>query len=1112
LLILFCKIVAHIAFLCIVFKKPKHIKMLKMRLLGLVAMLSIALCGLSQVTTSSITGNIQGEKGILLDGATITAIHQPTGSQYITSSKKGGGFTIPAARIGGPYKITVSYAGYAPSEFDNIYLALGDAYNLNVAMVSNSSNLGNVVVSGIKRKIGLEKSGASTSVGLRQLQTLPTISRSITDFTRLTPQANGNSIGGRDGRYNNITIDGANLNNNFGLSTDALPGGGNPISLDAIEEISVNIAPYDVRQANFTGANIAAVTKSGSNTFHGSAYGLFRNQNYSGLNISSVKLATPPNSKNVIFGGTLGGPIIKNKLFFFASYENEERTFPGITWSPTGGTGAGNKSSVPIDSLKKLSDFLQANYGYSTGAYDNFPNFASKNTKLLGRLDWNINKQHKVTLKYSDFDSRNDVAVNSFSTSALGNTFFTSVARFGTQAMSFANSNYSFHDVVKSLSFELNSNFRSKFANQVLATYTKVRTTRETASPLFPFVDILRGTNNYMSFGRELFSNNNDVKNNTLLLTDNLSYFAGKHTITAGISYEAQTVGNQFMPASQGYYVYNSLNDFITNAAPRAFTLTYSVVPGDDAPYSANLEIGQLGIYAQDEIKVNPSLKLNFGLRVDRPIYQSQPVNNPAIQALNLYNKDGGITNYSTGMWPKATNYISPRAGFRWDVEGDKVLVIHGSTGLYTGRIPFVYLTNMPSNSGVYQRQEIATAAQLATIRFDKDAAKTYKSLFPQTANASAPSGGFVAIDPNFKFPQIFRTNLGFDRKFGEGWNLGVDALFTKDINSIYMFNANQSTPTSTVTLGSTIRPAFANSTAATRRLNAGIANAIVLTNSNKGAAFSLTTQVSKSYAKGFNASLAYTYTYASDITANPGSTANSVWIANATSGTQNTIESAYSNFAAPHRLVGSLSYTKEYFKTFASTFTFFYEGATQGTYSYVYNGDVNFDGNSSDLMYIPSSPAEANFATTTVSGVTFTAQQQSDAFFKYLEQDKYLNTRKGTVAQRNGARLPWYNRVDFRFLQDVFKNIGKNKHTIQLSLDCTNFLNLLNKDWGIRNLAVVSNPLRIASITAGVPTYNLATYTPFGTTVPRLIDRTFINNNSLSSTWGIQIGARYKF
>lgn len=1087
----------------------------------------------AQVTSSNITGTVKDEKGATLDGASIVAVHLPSGTQYSTVSKKGGGFTIPNARIGGPYKITISYAGYNPAQYDGVTLILGDSYSINAALTSTASSLGTVIVSGIKRKSTTEKNGASTSVSLRQLQTLPTISRSITDFTRLTPQANGNNIAGRDGRYNNITVDGANLNNNFGLSADALPGGGNPISLDAIEAITVNIAPYDVRQANFTGANIAAVTKSGTNDFHGSVYGYYKNQSYQGLKIGDVKVAAPANNSSTILGATLGGPIIKNKLFFFVNYEKEEKTLPpGNTYTPTGGSKTGNTSSVSIDSLAKLSNYLLSKYGYNTGKYDNFDNFKSKNTKFLGRLDWNISQVHKLTLKYSDYESNNDVLLNSTSVPNSANSgVFTAVARNGANAMSFANSNYGFKDVVKSASLELNSNFQGRFSNQFLATYTVVRDTRTTPTTIFPFVDILNGVsngvvntgtkNNYMSFGTEPYSNNNDVKNNTLTLTDNFTYYAGKHTITAGVSYEYQTLANEFMGASQSYYAYNSLYDFMNNLTPKAYSTTYSLVPGQPAIYSANLKIGQLGIYAQDEVNINERFKLTFGLRIDRPIYPEQPLENTGITALGLSDKNGGsnTNHYSTGAWPKSTNYWSPRAGFRWDVNGDKSFIIRGGTGLYTGRIPFVYLTNMPTNSGVYQYSAVATAAQLAEISskggFNPNPT-TYQTLtgLPQTATNTVPTAGFVVIDPNLKFPQIWRTNMAFDQKFGTGWTFTMEALYTKNLNDIYMVNVNQTIPTGSVNLGGTTRAAFANTTAATRRYNVGPSNAILLTNTNKGGQFSFTSQLSKNFSHGFYGSVAYTYTFATDITANPGSTASSTWSGNATSGTQNTIESAYSSFAVPHRVVANLSYRAEYFKHLSSTFSFFYAGAIAGTYNYIYNGDINSDGNSSDLMYIPKNASEITFVPLTVGTTTYTAQQQSDAFFKYVAQDKYLSKHQGQNAERNGAKYPWYNRVDFKFVQEIFGNIGKNRHTVELSLDCTNFLNLINKNWGLVQSYVVNNPLKVASTsgTGGTPTFQLATYTPYGASAPVLVDRTFINNNSTSSTWGLQIGAHYKF
>lgn len=1115
-----------------------HVK----KILSFFALMAFSFLLKAQVTTSTIVGTVKQLNTDPLVGATITAIHQPSGTKYMTVSKKGGVFTLPGLRSGGPYTLSVEHVGYAKQDIEAINLLLGDAYTINVTMEISTATLSTVTVSGSRRNAASLRSGVSTNIGQRQIVTLPTISRSITDFTRLTPQANGNSIAGRDGRYNNVTIDGANLNNNFGLSTDPLPGGGNqPISLDAIEEISVSIAPSDVRQSNFTGGNIAAVTKSGTNTFRGTAYTYYKDQSYIGLKVGDMKLATPTNNKTNIIGGSIGGPIIKNKLFFFINGEYEKRTLPpGTTYTPTGGSGTGNISSVTVDSLKKLSDYLASTYGYNTGSYDNFPNFQSKNHKILLKLDWNINNVHKLTAKYNELVSNNDVALNAFSVpngASAGVNSWTSQARFGANAMSFANSNYGFKDVVKSSAVELNSNWNGRFSNQLIGTYTKIQDTRTSPSTVFPFVDIIGptpysagGRNNYMSFGLEPFTYNNDVINNIYNITDNFTYYAGKHTITAGVAYESQYVGNEFMPGSQSYYTYGSLAEFMNPAShPIAFSLTYSRVPGKDAVYSAEMKIGQLGYYAQDEFNTSSRFKLIYGLRIDRPVYPTQPLENPSITALTFPNKDGVPTNYSTGMWPKATNYVSPRVSFRWDLEGNKNMIIRGGTGIYTGRIPFVYLTNMPTNSGMYQVGALANAAQLAQITFNPDRT-AWQSLF--TTPAPAPnSGGFVLIDPKYKFPQVWRTNLGFEKRYGHGFNLSMDVLYTQDLNATVMRNANQLTPTGVVNLGGSTRPSFINTSTATRRLYNAYGNAIVLENgASGGGTFSFTTQVSKNFSKGFYGSLAYTYTLATDFTANPGSTAASTWSVNPTSNTQNDQELSYSAFSTPHRIIATFSYRKEYLNHLASTVSLFYEGAQQGNYSYIYGAatgtaptgfsntaDINYDGNSSDLMYVPRGPSEITFIPQTVgsgaTAVTYTAQQQSDAFFAYVAQDKYLSRHMGQVAERNGGRYPFYHRVDFKFLQDIFTNIGNKRNTLQVSFDCLNFINFLNKDWGIRDFLPISNPLRATkNATTGEVRYQLATYTPNGATTPILVDHTFIRSLSTGSTYSFQLGLRYIF
>jgi len=1114
-----------------------------------IAFMAITGFSFAQVTNSSISGTVKQSNGEALGGATVTAVHVPSGTKYQTVCTKTGTYTLPGLRSGGPYTVSFDFVGMKKQDVENVILILGEDFAIHMALVPSSTTLTEVVVAS-KSSSSAVTSGASTNVGQRQIATLPTITRSVTDFTRLTPQSNGNAIAGRDGRYNNFTVDGANLNNNFGLSTDPLPGGNNqPISMDAIEEVSVNIAPFDVRQANFTGANIAAVTKSGTNTFKGTLYGFYRDQSYLGRNVGDIKLPQQPDSKSKVYGVGIGGPIIKNKLFFFVNGEIEDRiNQPVTTFTPAGGGGTGNVSNVKIDSLKRFSDHLASRWGYNTGSYNGMPNTKIKNYKVLARVDWNINTVHKLTLKYSQMEGDDDRLMSSSTPNGVnsgGPNTWTTQTRFGPNAMSFENSQYSFRDNVRTASLELNSNWKGKFSNQLIATGTKIRTTRSVGGGLFPFVEIMGdptksgvaatyaggARQNYMAAGTENFSNNNDVKNDIFNITNNLTYYKGKHSITLGGTYEYQYVGNMFMPGSQSYYAYGSLEEFINPAArPIAYTYTFSRIPGEDAVYSAEMKIGQLGVYLQDEININSRVKLSVGLRVDKPIYLEDPLENPAITALTFPGKDGSPTNYSTGMWPKSTLYYSPRVNVRWDMNGDKSMIVRAGTGVYTGRIPFVYLTNMPTNSGMYQVSVIANAAQLAQISFNPDP-KAWQSLF--TAPAPVPnSGGFVLVDENYKFPQVWRTNIGFDKKFGKGWSLSMDAMYTKDLNATVMRNANEAVQTGTVNLGGSIRPSFAANTSASRRIYSGYANAIILENNNAGGSFSITTQVSKAFSKGFYASLAYTFSAAQDVTANPGSTASSTWQFNQTTGTQNTKELSYSSFATPHRIVGTFSYRKEYIKHLATTFSLFYEGSTgqSNRLSYIYGAaggtaptgfsntaDVNYDGNSSDLIFIPNNPSQITFIPQTVgsgaSAVTYTAQQQSDAFFAFIAQDKYLNKRKGMNAERNGVVFPFYHRVDAKFLQDIFTNIGGRRSTLQLSVDCFNFLNLLNKDWGNRDFLTTTQPLRATkNASTGEVRYQLQTYTPNGATTPILIDKSFIRNTGLASTWSLQLGLRLIF
>lgn len=1084
-----------------------------LRLMSVLALVVITNYSWAQVTTSSISGTVKDPKGLPLEGATIRAEHQPSGTTYSAYSGKGGRFIIPGMRTGGPYRVQVTFTGLQTSVFEGITLVLGEAFDITADLKEQDNMLENVVVTATSRsKAAVDKTGASTNINNRTITSMPTISRSLNDFTRLTPQSNGNSFGGRDNRLNNIQVDGANLNNNFGLSSDPLPGGGNqPISIDAIEEVSINIAPYDVRQSGFTGAGINAVTKSGTNKFKGSAYTFFRDESYNGARVGDAKLGPQQATQSNIWGATLGGPIIKNKLFFFGSYEYERRNFPGVQWSPRGGSGIGNISSISADTLKRFSDFLRNTYGYETGPYDNFPNFGAKNTKILGRIDWNISNQHKLTLKYNQLVSNNDVQLNATSTP---NGVVTGLqSRFGPNGMSYANSNYGFEDIVRNGTLELNSRFSKKISNQLLATVTNISAIRTSPSAVFPFIDIRNAngpnTTSNISAGYEPFTYNNEVVNDVYSIVDNFTYYAGNHTLTAGLSYEYQNIGNMFMPGSQSYYAYNSLQDFISGAAPSAFSTTYSLVPGKSAVYASQVKVGQFGAYLQDEWVINSKFKLTAGLRIDKFGFPETPIENPAISALQLYGPDGQLRQYKNTVLPSEKPYFSPRLGFRYDVYGNKNLIVRGGTGVFTGRLPFVWVTNITQNSGMYQFGAIVTNAQaLQRFTFNPDPnfhINRGDVLLPTTAGTSVP-GNLVLSDPDFRFPTLWRTNIAVDKDLGKGWSLTFEGIYGKDLNATRMRNANQK-PTNGQLVGPDTRNRFVAS--ADRRLNPQVTgSAIILENTDQGNQFNFTTQVNKSFSKGFFGSLAYSYTSAVDVTPNPGSTANSVWNGNPTRGTQNDLEIGIAPSVLTHRIVGSFSYRKEYLKHLATTVSLFYEGASQGRFSYVVGGDLNNDGNSNvDLMYIPRTASELTFVNATYGGVTYTPAQQAAAFDAFVNQDSYLSKRRGQYAERNGAQLPWYNRLDFKFVQDIFTSVKGSKNTLQFTADIFNFLNLLNRDWGIRKIVIQNQPLVFAGYnTSGVPTYRMNQFNN------QLLTTTYRDNISTGSTWSMQIGLRYMF
>jgi hypothetical protein len=1014
---------------------------------------------------------------------------------------------------GGPYKVDVSYIGYTTSSTPDISLRLGETYILNSVLYMEGVQLEGLTIAGTRSNIlNSNRTGAATNVGVAAIATLPSISRSINDFTRLTPQAQGNSgFGGRDGRFNNIQIDGANFNNNFGLSSTNLPGGGSqPISLDAIDQIQINMAPYDVRQSNFTGAGINAITRSGTNNIEGSVYGFFRNQDFNGRVIGKDTLPVFDKTTSQVLGARLGGAIIKNKLFYFVNFELEDNTRPGITYMPSaeGRTGP-NVSRTLLSDMETVKQYVKDNYNYETGASEGYAsNFATANYKALARIDWNINNKNKLTFRYNEVVATDDQVVNG--TSAPNPRSASN--RISANSYAFENANYGFENSVRSFTGELNSQLSKNLSNQLLVTYTRIQDKRTSKSEPFPFIDIKKDGDAYMSLGYELFSWKNDVINNVLTFTDNVTYNVGKHNITAGLTFDYLKFGNSFIRYGTSYYRYKSLNDFLTNAAPEAYAITYSVLPDKRDPY-AELAFGLGGVYAQDEYRLSDNFKVTAGVRVDLPMYLNQLETNPAVNTLKFLDVTAQDTiGLDVAQWPTMAPIISPRIGFNYDVMGDRSFQIRGGTGLFAGRIPFVWLTNMPTNSGMLQNTvEIVDAAKLANLKFNADP-KFYLSnteYFPDVAGTKAP-GSIAAIDKNFKMPQVWRSNLAIDYKLPFNMVLTLEGLYTKDINAVYQFNANQKGSIGNMNAfgGLDTRPFF-GATNADRRMNASMSEAIVLSNTDQGNSYSFTAQLSKEMSHNFSAMAAYTFTQAFDITGNPGSQAASAWSNNLSVRGQNDLDLSFSEYAVPHRFVGALTYRFEYLKALGTSVSLYYEGLNTGRFSYRYSADFNRDGINADLIYIPNDASEITF-TDIKSGTTtlFTAQQQSDAFFAYIDQDEYLSANKGKYAERNGAMYPWRNRFDFKLLQDIFTNIGGKRRTLQFSFEVLNFGNLLNSNWGILKTLNYSNGsiLKPKVNNDGTATFEMVTVNN------QLASETFKNVFSTSTTYSLQLGFRLIF
>lgn len=1097
---------------------------IKSLLLSFAAMLFV-ISASAQITTSSMSGKISAQSGESIPGAAIVAVHTPSGSQYFAVANSEGRFVINGMRSGGPYSVEISCLGYQTVTYTDVTLQLAETYQLDATLADDNEMLAEaIVVSAAASKFSTEKTGAATNISNNQILALPTVSRSITDVTKLSPYGgNGMSFAGADGRTANFTVDGANFNNNFGLS-ESLPGGGNPISLDAIAEMQVVISPYDVRQANFIGGGVNAITKSGTNTFKGTAYVYHRNENMRGNAVEGVDISgARDRDRNTTYGFTLGGPIVKNKLFFFASMEYAAVPTVVNRWraSEDGVADAVNMvSRTTVADMAKVSSFLRDKYGYDTGSFTDFSGNES-NIKMLARIDWNINDNHKLAVRYNYTLDQSWTPTNRASSNC---GYRATEDRFSQYSMAFANSMYTTDRYANTLSVDFNSRLSDRLSNQLLVTYSKLDDGRGSPSAEFPFIDILDGTAKtdktyipYMAAGYELFSLNNGVHNRVVTAKDDLTYFVGDHKITGGVSYEYQMADNVYMRNGTGYYRYYSLEDFFAGAAPETVALTYGY-NGEKNP-GARVRYHKAALYGQDEWDVNDRFKLTAGLRLETIIYDNRDVmTNNAVLDLDY----GGI-HIDTGKWPTPKLQVSPRVGFTWDVFGNNSLKVRGGTGLFTGRLPLVFFTNMPTNAGMFQNVAAITNSKENVKIFGQEEdpllkhfaggiiANTEELLakmnsldpkrFPTTIS---PEDGLLpdavqAVDPKFKMPQVWKTSIALDYAFPTSFPMSItgEFIFNKTVNAVYMTDLN-------------IKPVsgFARFNGADNRhiypsdYTYGNPSAYYLVNTNQGYGHSASVQFNMEPVENLLFTAAYTHTVSKEITGMPGSNAESAYTYLPTVDGPNNAVLHNSQYVTPDRAFASLTYSDKS----DNHFSLFYEAWRGGSnYSYMSATDINGDGYNYDVLYIPTDDQIND-----PDMIRFVSEDDRDRFWAYVNNDKYLSSRKGQYTEGYSVYSPWVHRLDFRFAHDFKLRIGETTNTLQLSIDVKNILNLFNSSWGVSKYM---NPdlqggriLKLDSVSYdGYPVYSTPEAVSGNT-------QTWVYNHAIGQCWYAQIGLKYMF
>lgn len=1063
------------------------------------------------LTTASLSGKVIDDNGNPLEGANVVATHEPTGTQYGAAVRNSGRYDILNMKIGGPYTVSVTYIGYQEQSEENVYLNLGISAKIDYQLTPQAIEVAGVIVTAeMDDVMNSGRTGAATFISPDLVALMPSIKRGVRDLTRLDPRSDGNfSYGGRNWLYNNVSLDGSYFNNPFGLD-DPLPGGqsnAEPVSFDAIEQVQVSIAPFDVREGGFIGAGINTVTKSGTNAFHGSVYGFTRNESFVGNSVGDVeKVFEDPSLSFTQTGFTVSGPIAHNKLFFFFNAERERRTDPGTNWDANaGGDVDPGESRVDVATMDKIRKIMMDEYGYDTGPYQGYDH-DTNNDKLLLKLDWNVNANHNATFRVNILDADREQGPHPFVLS------FANTGRGpNTTSLPFQKSGYQINNNLQSYAFEVSSTFGGNMANKFFFSYNKFRDFRVPFSTDFPTIEVGENGVTYTTVGHEPFSIHNILDQDVIQINDNLSYFSGRHVYTVGINYEKFDFFNSFNIFRHGLFglpfaatTFFSLDQFLTAIDPDSgAAIDFNGMIGMGPFKGEEIDVAQISLYAQDEFQMSDAIKLTYGIRVDIPMYLTEPIANPYSMELTLLDENDKSESVDQASLPGASPLFSPRVGVNWDVNGDRSLQVRGGTGIFTGRIPFVWVGNVISNPGFNPNLFSPFGGSVTAGENITDDGSGREGKLEGTSSVLQQSFDLNGMVDDFKWPQVWTTNLAVDRNLGEGLLGTLELVYGKDINAIYMRNADLGLPKRFLKDG---RPYYGGF--GFNELNEAFpfegAGVYVIDNLSDGFNLTLTGQLRKVWENGLSTSLAYTYLKAEN---NLKSTEiASVLFANQpVQGDPNVPLQGPSEFGNPHRIIATANYKRKWNERNSTSFGLFFERA-QGNqflasggnrYSFIYSGDVNGDGfGGNDLIYIPK---DAN-------DIVLADPSEWDALNAFIEQDDYLKDHRGEIAERMGAVNPWFTNIDLRVLHNYAISLGETSHNVQLSLDILNVANLISSSWGVRKIAspLATSPLVLTGFDNDGKGEPILDFT--GAT------ETFVDDLGLFSRWQVQFGLRYFF